>query len=89
MSTLKIAVDWTRAPRSQGRVVVRCGAWQHDFTIDNSNKEISVVLPDDVLHSDVEAYIEYLDNGGRIDTNHGPTVLKTKARTKLPARKTP
>lgn len=77
MLTLELPKDIVHP---QVRVVVRSTSWSGTFSFDNSFRSISIPLPDGVTPDEVEAYMEYLDNRGEIDTAAGKHVLKTIPR---------
>ena len=65
-------------PWSQMRITARSTSWSYETTLDDSFHSIGVSLPPGLSEDDVEAFAQFLDNGGH--SIGAPVVIKTKVR---------
>ena len=64
------------------RVTARATGWAWQCDLDDSHRFIDIVIPDEIVESDVEVFCSPLDLFGRIDPTRSTKVIKTKVRSR-------
>lgn len=75
----------------QMRVTARAtrnSLWNTVITLDDTSREVVILLPPDVSPDDVDVFVHFLSGNGEVDPTRTAVVLKTSKRPKLAARST-